>query len=300
MQWRALKYFDTVARCRSLRQAAARLHVAPTAISRQIDQLEHQLGTALLERTHEGVRLTPAGELLAEQASQTLRDLERVEARIAELQGRCTGRVAIQVSEGVVPQVLAPALTSLQAEYPQLEFDISIASAGGVIEALRSGEADIGLAYFLPQRDDVVRLATAELEHYAVMKPDHPLAWAAPLALSDVAGYPLAVPDDSFGLRQALDSAARDKGLHMQVAFTTQSLETQKALAREGAAILLLPMMAIARECEAGQLVAVALHPDELEQTRVDLCVYRHRSPSLAVRTCLARLEEALAALSPC
>ncbi|ALM51084.1 LysR family transcriptional regulator [Halomonas huangheensis] len=300
MQWRALKYFDTVARCRSLRQAAARLHVAPTALSRQIDQLEHQLGAELLERTHEGVRLTPAGELLAEQASQTLRDLERVEARIADLQGRCTGRVVIQVSEGVVPQVLAPALASLQTEFPQLEFSISIASAGGVIEALRTGEADIGLAYFLPQRDDVVRVVTAELEHYAVMTPDHPLSWAAPLALSDIAGYPLAVPDDTFGVRQALDRAARDRGLSMQIAFTTQSLETQKALAREGAAVLLLPMIAVARECEAGQLVAVGLHAGELEQTRVDLCIYRHRSPSLAVRTCLQRLEEALAALSPC
>ncbi len=44
MHWRALRYFDTVARCHSLREAAARLHIAPTAISRQIDLLEHQLG----------------------------------------------------------------------------------------------------------------------------------------------------------------------------------------------------------------------------------------------------------------
>jgi DNA-binding transcriptional LysR family regulator len=297
MQWRALKYFDTVARCHSLRQAASRLHVAPTAVSRQIDQLEHQLGAELLERTHEGVRLTPAGELLADQASRTLRDMERLAARIADLQGCCTGRVSIEVSEGVVAQLLTPALASLQSEYPQLTFDVSIASAGGVIETLRSGKADIGLAYFLPPRDDVVRVATAELEHYAVMAPDHPLAWTSALGLSDIEGYPLAVPDDSFGVRQALNRAARDRKLNMQIAYTTSSLETQKALARQGAAVLLLPLITVAQECDAGQLVAVALHPGELEQTRVDLCVYRHHSPSLAVRTCLARLEEALVEL---
>lgn len=58
---RALRYFDTVARCRSLRQAASQLHIAPTAISRQIDLLEHQLGAPLIERGPNGISLTAAG-----------------------------------------------------------------------------------------------------------------------------------------------------------------------------------------------------------------------------------------------
>jgi len=294
MQWRALKYFDTVARCRSLRQAAARLHIAPTAVSRQIDQLEHQLGAPLLERGPEGIRLTAAGELLAEQARRTLRDLERVEARIADLQGMRTGRVAIEAAEGLVSSLLTPALTDLNRDYPRLEFDIAIASAGGVIDALRRGDTDIGLAFFLPPRDDILRVATAGLEHCVVMAPSHPLAADEEVSLEAALAHPLALPDDSYGVRQALDRAAKSRGLQYAPSFTTASLETQKALAMAGAAVLILPAMAVARECQQGTLTAVPLEEGALGWARIDLCIYRHRSPSPAVQTCLERLETAL------
>ncbi|MGR4067031.1 LysR family transcriptional regulator [Halomonas sp. LR3S48] len=298
MQWRALRYFDTVARCRSLRQAATLLHIAPTAVSRQIDLLEHHLGTPLIERGPDGIRLTAAGELLAAQAQRTLRDFERVEAHIADLRGLRTGRIGIQAAEGIVSGLLAPALASLSREHPRLRFDISIASAGGVIDALRRGDADIGLAFFMPQRDDIVSVASAELTHYAVMAPGHPLATAESLSLSDIAEHALALPDDSFGVRQALDRAAREQGVRLTPSFHTSSLETQKSLAMAGGAVLVLPRMAVARECEAGQLRAVPLKQTELAGARVDLCLYRHRQRSFAMEACLSLLVDALEGLS--
>ena len=140
---RALRYFDTVAQCHSLRQAAAQLHIAPTAISRQIDLLEHQLGAPLIERGPNGISLTAAGELLAAQAQRTLRDLERVQEHIADLKGLRTGRVSLQVAEGVVAGLLAPALANMGLRYPHLRFDIGTASASHMVEALRRGDADI-------------------------------------------------------------------------------------------------------------------------------------------------------------
>lgn len=297
MNWRALHYFDTVARSASLREAAARLHIAPTAISRQIDLLEHQLGAPLIERRRSGIALTAAGELLAVQARRTLRDLERVQEQISDLRGLRTGKVRLRVAEGVVAGLLVPTLGELNQRHPQLQFDIQIASAGEVVEALRSGDADIGLTFFMPSHDDIQALASSRLEHHVVMSPRHPLAGMAELQLAQLAEYPLALPDEHYGVRQALDEAARYHGTALNLVFHTASLETQKALAMDGASLLILPPMAVARECREGQLVSVPLRQGELAHTRLDLCVHRHRQRSFATEACLGLLATSLQSL---
>ena len=94
MQIRALIYFDELVRTNSMRQAAENLNVAPTAISRQIENLEHHFGTQLVERSARGVTLTAAGELLAARAGRTLRELEHVHQLIEDLKGLQRGRVS--------------------------------------------------------------------------------------------------------------------------------------------------------------------------------------------------------------
>jgi len=74
---RAAIYFDEVARRRALRRAAASLHIAPSAIDRQIMQLEDSFGTKLFERTPNGMRMTAAGELLVDGVRRWRRDLQR-------------------------------------------------------------------------------------------------------------------------------------------------------------------------------------------------------------------------------
>ena len=291
---RALRYFDTVAQCHSLRQAAAQLHIAPTAISRQIDLLEHQLGAPLIERGPNGISLTAAGELLAVQAQRTLRDLERVQEHIADLKGLRTGRVSLQVAEGVVAGLLAPALANMGLRYPHLRFDIGTASASHMVEALRRGDADIGLSFFMPRHDDIVPFSSSDLHHHAVMAPAHPLADANELSLAILAEHRLILPDESYGVRQALERAAHHQGVALAPTFRTASLETQKALALNGAGVLILPPMAVARECQSGELVSIPLSPLELEPARIDLCVYRHRQRSFATEACLSLLASAL------
>ncbi len=294
---RALRYFDTVARCRSLRQAATQLHIAPTAVSRQIDLLEHQLGVPLIERGPNGIRLTAAGELLAAQAQRTLRDLERVQEHNADLKGLRTGRVSLQVAEGVVAGLLAPTLAKMGQHYPHLSFDIELVSASQMVEALRRGDADIGLSFFMPRHDDIVTFASAELHHHAVMAPDHPLAAASEVSLYTLAEQRLILPDESYGVRQALERIAHQAGIVLAPTFKTASLETQKALALNGAGVLVLPPMAVARECQLGQLVSIPLASSELEAARIDLCVYRHRQRSFATEACLSLLARALQSL---
>ena len=181
--------------------------------------------------------------------------------------------------------------------YPHLSFDIGIVSASQMVEALRRGDADIGLSFFMPRHDDIVPFASAELRHHAVMAPGHPLTAASEVSLHSLAAHRLILPDESYGVRQALERAAHQDGIVLAPTFRTASLETQKALALNGAGVLVLPPMAVARECQLGQLVSMPLASSELEAARVDLCVYRHRQRSFATEACLSLLANALQTL---
>ena len=105
MQFSALRYFLETARLGSIRQAAERLYVAPSAVSRQIALLEQRYGMPLFERHAAGMRLTLAGEVFARQAHATIRDFERLRSEIDDLQQLRRGIVRI-ISVAIVATTL--------------------------------------------------------------------------------------------------------------------------------------------------------------------------------------------------
>lgn len=294
MQLRALRYFHEVARCASLRKAAERLYVTPTAVSRQIEHLEHFFGAALIERGPRGIRLTVEGECLAEQVTSTLRGLDQVREVIASRQSQVAGNISIHVSESIVSTVLAPVLASFYRTHPKVTFNIVIASASATLDALCRGEADIGLAFYLQERSDVEVTAHCELWHRVLVSAEHPFAQRDSIELSELEGQPLAIPDSAYGVRQALEVAAKKRGVTLEPVFTTSSLEVQKSLARQRAAVLILPQVeADVRDLGDG-LVAVPIADEDLGRIRIDLCVYRNRPRSVAVLKCQEMLAGAM------
>ena len=145
MRFLTLKYFNAVAKLGSIRKAADRLHVAPSAVSRQIAQLEHELDAVLFERSKSGVRLTAAGEVLARQSHRIFRDLDRARAGIDDLRGLRRGEVSLWVIEGFVTGLLPTILAEFQRRYPAVAFKVQTASTDRITEALLEDEADIGI-----------------------------------------------------------------------------------------------------------------------------------------------------------
>lgn len=298
MQIHALIYFNEVVRTRSFRKAAAALGVAPTAISRQVENLEHYFGAPLLERGARGIRLTAAGELLAARAARTLRDIDVTRSLIADLKGLQGGAVTVYAGEAIVSGLLAPALADFSVSFPKIRFEIVIATAGAAVEALAAGAADMALTLFAPAHAGVQVRFSTEQPHAAIMAPSHALAQAGSVTVADLCGHALAVPNASYGARQALDAAARDLGCTLDPVYVTGSLEMQKELARRGAAILVLPEMTVRRECEAGELVAIPIREARPIRTRIDLCAPADRAPSFAATRLLDFLERRLRALA--
>lgn len=176
MQLRTLRYFQELAHCASLRKASERLHVAPTAISRQIEQLEHHFGAPLLERGPRGIRLTAEGEFLAERIDSVLRELDEVKTLISARRNLDVGSVSVYASEGIVSGLLAPVLAEFTRRHPRIRFDITVASAQHTLDALCQGRADLGVGFYLPHRADVEILDAVDLSHRVLVPPAHPLS----------------------------------------------------------------------------------------------------------------------------
>ncbi|WP_296431688.1 LysR substrate-binding domain-containing protein, partial [Rhizobium sp. UBA1881] len=267
------------------------LNVAPTAISRQIENLEYHFGAPLVERSSRGVKLTAAGELLAARAGRTLRELDHVGQLIEDLKGLQAGRVAIHANGATVANLLAPALAEFSLKYPKLHFEVTISSARQAVEAANGGEADIAVTLFAPAVTGTKVRLRSEIAYDLIVSTGHPAAERLEVSLKDIADYPLALPDPSFGFRQAFDALFEKAGLSFDAVFVTSSLEMLKELVLSGAAATLLPALTVRREIEAGQLRAVPLAPRSAIRTHVDLCVAPDRQLSFAASKLLDFIE---------
>ncbi|ATN35721.1 LysR family transcriptional regulator [Rhizobium sp. ACO-34A] len=299
MQIRALIYFDELVRARSIRAAADKLNIQPTALARQIDQLEHYFGTPLIERSSRGVRLTSAGELLAARAGKTLRELDHVRQLIDDLEGLKRGHVNIFASGATVANLLAPALADFSLKFPKIRFSVTIASARAAIEAVANADADIAVTLFSePEPGTRVRLR-AEIVYDVIAAAGHPAAGHAELTVPQLAAYPLAVPDRSFGARLAFDTLFKSAGVTLDPVFVTSSLEMQKELVLRGAAVTLLPALTVLRECRAGQLVVIPIAGNRGIRTPIELCVASDRQLSFAATKLLDAIDRFMREVMP-
>lgn len=291
MDFTALRYFFEAARTGSIRQAAEHIHVAPSAISRQIAKLEHELDAQLFERRSSGVKLTAAGELLARQLESTVRDIYRVRAQIDDLKGLRRGDVTIYTIEGLVDAVVSLSIAKFSFQYPEIHFQVDVASTDRIIEAIVAGEADIGIALNAPRRADVSVCFGWQEPLHAIVAPSHALSGRKSISLQELTRYPATLPDRTFGVRRQIDAMLKKTDLQPKMLVITNSILTTVCVARQGAAYTLMPMFAVERDIKAGTLLAIPLTDDDLEPSSVEICVHRNRRLSLAAREFLSWLE---------
>lgn len=202
---RFLKYLDEVARVGSIRQAAERLHIAPSAVNRRIQDLEQELGTPLFERLPRGVRLTAAGELFVAYIRSRSAQLDQVRSEIEDLQGLRRGSVKLVASQALAPAFLPKAVADFRASHPLVAVQARIGDHVQAVQALRDFEIDLALVFNLAPEADIERIAEFEQKLVATMHRDHPLAKRSELRIHECCNYPLVLPVRDIGGRQLLD-----------------------------------------------------------------------------------------------
>lgn len=223
---RFLRYIDEVARAGSIRQAAERLHVAPSAVNRRLQDLEAELGTPIFERLPRGMRLTAAGELFIGYVRGREAELEQVRSQIDELRGLRRGKVELVASQALAAAFLPEAIAAFRKTHPLVEFRVRVADHVQALAALRALEIDLALVFNLPPEPDVERIAQLEQKLVAVMHRSHPLASGkAGLRLRDCVGYPLALADRATGGRQMLERFLIRSSVKLQPLVESNSFE---------------------------------------------------------------------------
>jgi len=155
-------YFYEVVRCGSVRAAARKLNVAPSAISRQIKDLEAQLGTQLLEKTSTRLRPTAAGEAVARHASNVIKDLSYTRAVVADLNGLRRGHVSIVAAQATSTDFLPHAISELKNRFPRVSFDCDFTGTANIVPRLIDGTADVGVAFQISSDSRVRNVISVE------------------------------------------------------------------------------------------------------------------------------------------
>lgn len=290
-------YVDAVVRQGSIRKAADVLHLASSALNRQILNLEEELGAQLFERLPRGVRLTAAGEVYVSYVRRALNDLEAVSHQIESLRGLVRGQVRISAAESLAGDFLPRAIAQFQARHPKVLFHLTIAGPGEMLAALLDDTTDLILTHELATHRDVSVLANVAQPFCAVVARSHPLATRKSLRLRECLAYPVALADTSLAGRGLIDRALANASFHFEPALVSNSAEAMKAYARLSHAVSFQFRVGVWRDIEVGDMVAIPLSDPALAQPPLLLAVRRSRVMPMAAAAFLEDLKLTLSTL---
>lgn len=272
-----LRYFTAVARAGSMRQASEELHVASSAVSRQIQKLEDELGTPLFERLPNGLRLTQAGRIVLRHARSTLHEYDIMKGELGDLEGKKTGRVHIACLDSLSIQFLPERVMAFHRQHPAVDFRIVNDSYGNIFRLVADGDADIGMTFDLARPDDLKRVFGVPMPLMAIVARDHPLARMKSVSVQECAQFKLLLQLDNEVMSStiAIELSALNRTGRTFVATNNQMM--LKPLILSGAGIAFFTPLGLLNELRAGDVVAIPLAGSSLQKLELGLVVARNR-----------------------
>jgi len=195
MELRVLNYFLTVVYEENITSAAEKLHITQPTLSRQLMQLEEELGVSLFRRGKKKITLTSEGMLLKRRAEEILDLTNRTEQELKEQQPIMNGEIAIGGGETQSMRVLADFIKDFSTDYPQVTYKLYSADADDIKDRVNKGLLDICLLNEPVDVDkyDFIRIPQKECWG-VVMRKDSPLAQERSVAPGDLLTYPILIP----------------------------------------------------------------------------------------------------------
>ncbi|MBB3712641.1 DNA-binding transcriptional LysR family regulator [Limimaricola variabilis] len=292
-----LRYFSVVARAGSIRAASEQLHVASSAISRQIQKVEDELGTPLFERLPGGLRLTQAGKILLAHANRTLNDFEVLKGELGALRGEKTGTVSIASLDSLLVSFLPEQIGQFHRAHPKVDFRVRSGAHGAVATMVAEGEADLGITFSLARPEDTEFVAPIPMPLMAMVAADHPLARRRSVTLAECASYNLLLQLDTAPIRSLIEMELSVLNRTGRVLAASNNLMMLKPLILEGNGVAFYTPLGMVRELSEGSIVAVALEGTRLGGLELGLLVPRRRKLTQAAEALIEQLSDGLAEL---
>ncbi|GGG15417.1 LysR family transcriptional regulator [Paenibacillus abyssi] len=246
MELRQLYYFVKVAKKEHVTQAAEELHVAQSAVSRQIHQLEEELGVQLFIQKGRNLQLTPVGQLFLKRAEVVLTDLERAVVEIHEFMDPEMGEIRLGFPHSLGIQLIPQVVSEFRKLHPNVRFKFKQGMYPSLIRDIVKGEIDLAFISPCPEGHEHVSgeiLLTEEL--FAVLPPNHPLAGEHAIELQKLKDEEFVLFSDGYSLRPLVWKACLEAGFTPRIGFEGEETETIRGLVAAGMGVSLLPEMAL-------------------------------------------------------
>lgn len=290
-----LTYFTECAKTLNMTAASQELHVAQSAVSTAITQLERSLGATLFIRQHsKGLILTPAGSTLLRDSQQLFSTLNSTIDSIRTDQSELHGQLTIACFNTLAPFLLPRLLGGLRAQHPGLEVIVVEGDHDECLAALRGGRAELALSYDLTVESGIDHTVVGEFRPHIIVHADHPLADHKRVPLAKLANDPfvlLDLPSSSDYFLGILRSA----GIEPKLKYRSSSYETVRSMVATGLGYSILNQRPRISETYAGSRTVTVEISDPVPSLRVEVSSLsqvhrsaRARAVEQAVRELLA------------
>jgi DNA-binding transcriptional LysR family regulator len=245
MDLRHARTFVTVAELGTVSKAAVRLRIAQPALSRQIGNLEQELGLKLFDRVGRRLVLTGEGEQLLDDCRGLLRCAGALVERAQLLRRGDTGKLKLAASPQFIEGVISDFLHRYAQRYPKVQVKLIEAVAwSDTLEMFERGEIHLGQNLLRAVQADDPRFANHPLEVVDLLAACHPpllLGKSGAIEIARLAGRPLLVLDTTFVSRRNFDATCRLAGIEANIVFESRTPHTLLAMAERGHGVAIVP-----------------------------------------------------------
>lgn len=240
MDLKTIKTFQAIVISGSFNRAAEELNYAQSTVTMQMQRLESDLGCQLLERGKQ-ICLTEAGRLFYEESLHIVKDMERLQSRLADLKIGEAGNIRIGVTDPTASYRLPQLLSSFMAQFPKVKVSVEIAGTAALSELLLRGEMDMAVCS-APELGKELYFEPLFMEGFVLLMPEeHPLASKDNITPEDIQDHRLLITAVNCPYRKKLESVLQESG---GVPFDTMEIGSMTALkyfVESGLGIALVP-----------------------------------------------------------
>jgi LysR family nitrogen assimilation transcriptional regulator len=283
MDSRQLRYFTAIHEEGSLARAAEREHVAISALSRHLANLEAELGTQLCIREPRGMRPTAAGLRLYEHARNILRAMSAAETDLRDEGREVAGDVAIGMAYSAVKAIGVTLMQRVLADYPLVRLSLSESLSGSTLLHLLASEVDLALVYNPPPDPRLRTQAVLQEEMVLLGRPDI-VGGTGPISFDEMLELPLIILRQGLSARALLDDASMRKRLEERARLQMNSVSATAGSLLAGIGCAIGTQLFMQEHLAEGSLVARPIVAPELVRT-LYICEMTDRPPTFALET---------------
>lgn len=284
-----LRLFVAVVEEASILKAAEREHIAPSAVSKRIADLEHAAQTQLLHRHRKGVQPTEAGQSLLHHARIILRDVGQLESEIGDFAAGVRGLARLVASESALFGYFPDALSSFARKYPDIAIELAANTSQATVAAVLDGSADIGIFWADVATADLRVIPCYSDRIVVVASRSHPLAPEPEVTFAQVLEHELIEQEPDSAIQALLTKHAALQGKVMRTHIRVAGYDAVCRMAQAQLGLGIVPNSYAARLSPALNVVVLSLAEDWVDRY-YKICVRRTEELSVAGRLLLDHL----------